>query len=156
MDKYAELANLFNTSASTGSADLDALFGINPNADAERAQRAAERQARIEAFLSEDQGVGLPQGRIPELGGDTKEQMLWAKNYLESRGLPSHLAAGAVGNILAESGGRTSAVGDAGASVGAFQWQKERLHGGGGYTGLLPYAKAAGASPYDLKTQLDY
>ena len=74
MDKYAELANLFNTSASTGSADLDALFGINPNADAERAQRAAERQARIEALLSEDQGVGPSQGRIPELSGDAKKR----------------------------------------------------------------------------------
>lgn len=63
MDKYAELANLFNTSASTGSADLDALFGIDPNADAARAQRAAERQARIEALLSEEQRVGPSQGR---------------------------------------------------------------------------------------------
>lgn len=157
MDKYAQLASLFTPSASTGTSELDKLFGLRPITDEEIAAKKAERQARIEALLREEQGVE-PSGasEIPALGGDTKAQMAWAKQYLESQGLPPHLAAGALGNVIAESGGRTSAVGDSGASVGAFQWQKERLHGGGGYTGLLPYAQSVGASPYDLKTQLDY
>lgn len=142
MSQRTPLDSFFDTSVGSGSSKLDELLGIRPITEEER----AANRARYEE----------PTPEIPSMQGDAREKMAWAKQYLESKGLPSHLAAGALGNVMAESGGRTSAVGDAGASVGAFQWQKERLHGGGGYTGLIPYAKAAGSSPYDLKTQLDY
>jgi hypothetical protein len=142
MSQRNPLDSFFDTSVGSGSSKLDELLGIRPITEEER----AANRARYEE----------PTPEIPSMQGDAREKMAWAKQYLESKGLPSHLAAGALGNVMAESGGRTSAVGDAGASVGAFQWQKERLHGGGGYTGLMPYAKAVGSSPYDLKTQLDY
>lgn len=153
MDKSALFSALYDPSVSGGQ--LDELLGFRPITEEERAGWRKEQEDELRALMGE-QRVEPSLARMPELGGDTKEKMLWAKGYLESQGLPSHLAAGAIGNVLAESGGRTSAVGDSGASVGAFQWNKERLHGGGGYMGLIPYAKAVGASPYDLKTQLDY
>ena len=123
MSQRNPLDFLFDTSVGSGSSKLDELLGIRPITEEER----AANRARYEE----------PTPEIPSMQGDAREKMAWAKQYLESKGLPSHLAAGALGNVMAESGGRTSAVGDAGASVGAFQWQKERLHGGG-YTGLMP------------------
>ena len=122
MDQRNPLDYLFDSSVGSGSSKLDALLGLTPITD-------ADREERRKRYLLEDTAPSEPSAprKAPSLTGDAKEQMLWAKQYLESKGLPSHLAAGALGNVMAESGGRTSAVGDAGASVGAFQWQKERL-----------------------------
>jgi len=74
MDKYAPLASLFGSTGSTGSSDLDRLFGLRPVSEEDRAARIAERQARIDALLSEEQGVEPSQGRIPELSGDAKKR----------------------------------------------------------------------------------
>ena len=74
MDKYAPLASLFGSTGSTGSSDLDRLFGLRPMSEEDRAARIAERQARIDALLSEEQGVEPSQGRIPELSGDVKKR----------------------------------------------------------------------------------
>ena len=81
MDKYASLANLFTSTASSGSPDLDKLLGLSPTADEDRRRRIEERQARIDALLNEEQGVEpsqgsqpAPAGKIPELSGNVKKR----------------------------------------------------------------------------------
>ena len=97
--------------------------------------------------------------RRPASGGDTSN-LGAAYEYFLSKGFAPHQAAGIVGNIAQESGGHTGAHGDlslpGGGSIGIAQWNRERLHGGNGYTGLLPFAQAQGMDPKSLYTQLDY
>ena len=153
MDKYAGLASLFGPSASTGNPALDKLYGLRPITEEERRRLAEDQDAEVTEEAAP--GLSSPDMAAPK-SGKGHENLAFARRYLQEAGVPAHVAAGLVGNIMAESGGRTGAVGDAGASVGAFQWQGPRLHGGNGYTGLIPFAQQRGGSPYDLKTQLDY
>ena len=159
MDKYAPLASLFDTSQGTGNRLLDEALGVRPITQEEREERARRREEALQNLGYEDD-EGSPKLSSPNMAspksGKGHENLTFARRYLEEAGVPAHVAAGLVGNIMAESGGRTGAVGDQGASVGAFQWQGPRLHGGNGYTGLIPFAQQRGGSPYDLKTQLDY
>lgn len=74
MDKYAALANLFSPSASSGSSELDKLFGLRPITEEERESwRKADEEER-RALLGEDQGVGPSQGTIPQLSGNVKKR----------------------------------------------------------------------------------
>ena len=107
-----------------------------------------------------------PRGAPPQsaarrpVSGGSASNLGAAYEYFLSKGFAPHQAAGIVGNIAQESGGHTGAHGDlslpGGGSIGIAQWNRERLHGGGGYTGLLPFAQAQGMDPKDLYTQLDY
>lgn len=84
MDKYAQLASLFNPSAGSGTSELDQLFGLRPVSDEEIEAKRAARKARIEALLSgegEEQRVEpsqgaqlLAPGKIPELSGNLKKR----------------------------------------------------------------------------------
>lgn len=71
---------------------------------------------------------------------------------LTGRGLPPHLAAGLVGNIIQESGAaiNTGAVGDGGNSFGMVQWNGPRKRA------FLDYAASRGKDPSDLEVQTDY
>ena len=103
MDKYAQLASLFTPAASTGRSDLDQLFGLRPISDEELAARKAERQARIDELLSEEQGVEPSQGgylptKIPTLSGSAKERAAQIapaiKAASEKHGVPFDLLMG--------------------------------------------------------------
>lgn len=73
-----------------------------------------------------------------------------AYNHYTSKGLPSHVAAGIVGNLMQESGLNTGASGDAGKAKGIAQWHPDR------FKKLQQWARSSGRDPFDLKTQLDY
>lgn len=103
MDKYAQLASLFTPAASTGRSDLDQLFGLRPISDEELAARKAERQARIDELLSEEQGVepsqdGYLPTKIPTLSGSAKERAAQIaptiKAASEKHGVPFDLLMG--------------------------------------------------------------
>lgn len=161
MDKYAGLASLFDTSAGTGDPTLDALFGY----------AGPPEEAPVEEIPSE-----APQGRRSEASrenrpvrqeakkgkGSGEANLREAYDYLvNQKGFAPHHAAGIVGNFAQESGGNPAIVGgnvlpNDPHSVGFGQWNRERLYGGKGYTGLIPFAKQRGTSPNDLQTQLDY
>ena len=49
-----------------------------------------------------------------------------AVSRFSSRGVPKHIAAGIVGNLLAESGLKTGAVGDGGKAMSLAQWHPDR------------------------------
>lgn len=84
-------------------------------------------------------------------GADNQEK---AWNYFTARGLTPVAAAGAMGNIQAESGFRASAVESNGVGLGIIQWSNERR------TKLESAAAAAGVSLSDndsaLLFQLNY
>lgn len=86
------------------------------------------------------------------LTGQTNQEKAW--NYFMARGLTPVAAAGAMGNIQAESGFRASAVESNGVGLGIIQWSYERR------TNLEKAAAAAGVSLSDndaaLLFQLNY
>jgi hypothetical protein len=61
-----------------------------------------------------------PQRRASDTTGQ------YMHNYLQSKGLPSNVAAAILGNLHQESGLNPNAVGDNGASYGLAQWQGNR------------------------------
>ncbi|MFD2854022.1 phage tail tip lysozyme [Seohaeicola zhoushanensis] len=71
---------------------------------------------------------------------------------LLERGMEPHIAAGFVGNFMAESGAglNTRAVGDGGNAFGIAQWNGPRRHA------YLDFASRAGKDPGDLDTQIDF
>lgn len=83
-----------------------------------------------------------------ETSTDTRQQQ--ALDYFQGQGWQPHQAAGIVGNLFHESGLKTSALGDKGASLGIAQW------GGPRRKALHEYATQKGTSPYDFNTQLEF
>lgn len=75
------------------------------------------------------------------------------KYYTEEKQLPSHIAAGIVGNLFQESGLNPGAVETTNTAHGRgiAQWDVRNR-----WKGLLNWANQNGRDPYDLKTQLDY
>lgn len=73
--------------------------------------------------------------------------------YTQDKGLPSHIAAGIVGNLYQESGLKPGAVEttNTAAGRGIAQWGVN-----GRWQGFLNWAKQSDRDPYDLKSQLDY
>ena len=93
--------------------------------------------------------------------GSGEANLAYAYNYFLNQGFKPHQAAAIVGNLAQESGGNTGAKGGKilpgeAFSYGLAQHNKERLYGGKGYIGLIPFAQARGKSPDDLDTQLDH
>jgi hypothetical protein len=147
MDKYAGLASLFDPSVGSGDAALDELIGIRPYTAKEREEDKRRELADIEAYMG---------GEARPMQGDGEQNLAYARRYLEAKGFPAHIAAGAVGNFAQESSGISGGSLNKEGGLGIAQWRKERLYGGGGYEGLIPFAKRQGRSPQDLTTQLDY
>ena len=128
----------------TGDPTLDAVLGYEPSSRA--------------PALPEIGRYTPP--KAPAKGGN-ESNLAYAYNYFLDQGFQPHQAAAIVGNLAQESGGHTGAEGGKilpgeAFSYGLAQHNKERLHGGKGYTGLIPFAKAKGTDPSDLHTQLDY
>lgn len=74
----------------------------------------------------------------------------FAYQYYQQKGIPSHVAAGIVGNLMQESGLNPNASGDNGLATGVAQWHPDR------FKGLQGWAQASGKNPFSLQTQLDY
>ena len=147
MDKYAGLASLFDPSVGSGVPALDELIGIRPYTAKEREEDKRRELADIEAYTG---------GEATPTQGGGEQNLAFARKYLAAKGLPAHIAAGAVGNFAQESSGISGGSLNKEGGLGIAQWRKERLYGGGGYEGLIPFAKRQGRSPQDLTTQLDY
>jgi Phage tail lysozyme len=69
---------------------------------------------------------------------------------LTSWGLPAGAATGVVGNLVAESGLRTDAVGDGGLARGIAQWHPSR------WLAMRRWAKSRNLDPGTLEAQLGY
>jgi hypothetical protein len=81
---------------------------------------------------------------------ESNQRAEYAYNYYRSRGLPEHISAGIVGNLVHESGMATTAKGDAGKATGLAQWHPDR------FKVLQKWATSNGRNPYDINTQLDF
>ena len=81
-----------------------------------------------------------------------KDRKKYAYNYLIKQGYSPVVAAGIVGNLIAESGLKTDILGTADdkGSNGIAQWHSGRL------TGLKKFAKSTNRKWDDLDAQLDY
>lgn len=85
----------------------------------------------------------------PKKVGDTAK---YAYNYLNQKGLPNHVSAGIVGNLMKESnlnprihdGDKRGGIG------GIAQWDPSRSRN------LINYSQQNGQDPYSLETQLDF
>lgn len=73
-----------------------------------------------------------------------------AHEYYLSKGIPEHVSAGILGNLIQESGLNPNAVGDGGKAKGIAQWHPDR------YKGLVNFSRQQGRNPNSLETQLDY
>lgn len=91
------------------------------------------------ANLKATPGNGAP-------NGDAVAMQQW----LMSKGLSANGAAGVVSNLLAESGLRTTAVGDKGTSYGIAQWHAGR------WDNLNRFAKSSGLDPSSLDAQSQF
>lgn len=84
-----------------------------------------------------------------EYGGDD-ENARAIYSHLASKGIPANVIAGIMGNLQAESGFNSSAVGDGGQSIGLAQWYDSRGNN------LRNFAKQRGKEWNDVGTQLDF
>ena len=80
-----------------------------------------------------------------------------AMQFFMGKGLPKHIAAGIVSNLLVESNLNPHARGDyingKPTAFGAAQWRGDRFYGP---TGLSGFASRMGSTPWDLMTQLEF
>lgn len=81
-------------------------------------------------------------------------QYVW--DFLISQlGLTEPQAAAVMGNMMQESGLSCDVVNGIGAT-GICQWLGNRLYGGNGYVGLIPFAKANGLDHLSVEAQMKY
>lgn len=85
----------------------------------------------------------------PKKVGDTAR---YAYNYLNQKGIPEHVSAGIVGNLMKESNLNPRIQdGDKRGGIGGIaQWDPTRSRG------LLNFGQQTGGDPYSLETQLDF
>jgi hypothetical protein len=88
----------------------------------------------------------VPAGAVPGKPAEIAD----ARAELKRMGYSDEQASGIIGNLMQESGMRTTAVGDHGAAFGLAQWRDERLDG------LKEYATRHGLGPAEMKAQLGY
>ena len=86
----------------------------------------------------------------PIVDKDATERAKEIMGYFMDKGLTKEQAAGIAGNLHAESGLNTGALGDSGNSFGIAQWNKSRKNN------LKTFAKSKGTHEADLQTQLDF
>lgn len=108
------------------------------------------------------QDPGMSRGPVPEDGGTNaaakpytgsiSDRPMYAFNYFREKGLPDHVAAGLVGNLMQESGKdiNPAAVGDNGNAYGSGQWNGPRMRS------YRAFADERGTGHDDFNTQLDY
>lgn len=163
----AQAPRLGNLEPSTDNGAADALASVArvsshfANRLGDMANKAVVREQKEEAYANE-MAVQMPgveyafsgtsvattpaaKGRAPGNAGEIKSYLM------QKHGLSDVQAAGIVGNLIQESGLRsTGAVGDAGTAFGVAQWREGR------FANLRKFAGARGKDWGDLNTQLDF
>lgn len=91
-------------------------------------------------------------GPVAAYDGKITERPAFAFDYFRKQGIPDHVAAGLVGNLMQESGAdiNPAAVGDNGNAFGAGQWNGPRMRA------YKAFAAERGVEPTDFQTQLDF
>lgn len=89
--------------------------------------------------------------------GNTEKnaETIWKFLHNDTNWTPQQIA-GAIGNMTQESQLDPEIVNPSSGAFGIAQWYMERLTGGSGTQGLIPFAKAQGGSHKDLNIQLKY
>lgn len=140
----------------------DAYEFLKPAAIAEQKAAGAEAGREMARRQAGDNRVPLPNlprnsreglSRVSSSGIDpSSTNVEHAFNRFKAAGIPDHVAAGLVGNLMQESGQRIDprAVGDNGNAFGAAQ------HNGDRREALFAFAEANGKDPADLDTQIDF
>lgn len=84
--------------------------------------------------------------------GAISDRPNYAYQKFVAAGVPDHVAAGLVGNLMQESGPdiNPAAVGDNGNAFGSGQWNGPRMRA------YMDYASSRGVEPTDFDTQLDF
>lgn len=115
-------------------------------ADDRRADRA---DAAIYRASAPGQG---PVAESYTYDGKIGDRPAFAFDYFRSKGVPDHVAAGLVGNLMQESGAEIdpAAVGDNGNAFGSGQWNGPRMRA------YKAFAAERGVDPTDFQTQLDW
>lgn len=96
---------------------------------------------------SNNTSVTLSEGNV----GQANEMV----NYLTSKGLKKEAAAGIVGNLMVESGLKTTASGDKNTSFGLAQW-RDPIPGQGRWTNLKNFTSNRGLDINSVNGQLEY
>lgn len=76
-------------------------------------------------------------------------------NFFVNKGLPKHVAAGIAGNLMVESGFKTTPLGDNATSFGMAQW-RDPTPGKGRWTNLKNFTKTKGLDVNSTTGQLEY
>lgn len=135
------------TRALIAASDLppDARANAQLNADTALANALVRRRAEAD-----------PAGFLQSAPADASDAERTAMAFFMAQGLPQHVAAGIVGNLVHESNGLdTGAINpgdgnDGSDSIGIAQWNGSRAQG------LRAWAAEQGLNPSDLQTQLGY
>ena len=115
---------------------------------AENQQMRRDKAMYEMGYLPEgDFGYGDNDGG--EYGGDDANAGA-IYSHLASKGVPANVIAGIMGNLQAESGFNSSAVGDNGQSIGLAQWYDSRGNN------LRNFAQQRGKDWTDIPTQVDF
>lgn len=118
--------------------------------EAMAADRRSER-ATDAVYRASNPGAG-PVPTEYTYDGKIAERPAFAFNYFREKGVPDHVAAGLVGNLMQESGAdiNPAAVGDNGNAFGSGQWNGPRMRA------YKAFAAERGVDPTDFQTQLDW
>ena len=153
--KEDELRNAFSVLQNPESSDQDKMNAIaliqyrkgDPYL-AENQQMRRDKAMYEMGYLPEgDFGYGDSDGG--EYGGeDANAGAIYS--HLASKGVPANVIAGIMGNLQAESGFNSSAVGDNGQSIGLAQWYDSRGNN------LRNFAQQRGKDWTDIPTQVDF
>lgn len=141
------------------------LGGVAGGLERKRAQDARARELSVMELAARNSGGPAGYGGMGNFGGgmggragsaryDGKisDRPAHAYQRFVAAGLPDHVAAGLVGNMMQESGVdiNPAAVGDNGNAFGSAQWNGPRRRA------YLGYASQRGVDPSDFDTQIDY
>lgn len=117
------------------------------------AMAADGRAARADdaVYRASNPGQGPVAGQYT-YDGKIGDRPAFAFDYFRGKGVPDHIAAGLVGNLMQESGAEIdpAAVGDNGNAFGSGQWNGPRMRA------YKAFAAERGVEPTDFQTQLDW
>ncbi len=111
-----------------------------------------QRESRAQTTNADAAPGGAPYAGAYTYDGKISDRPRHAYDRFVAAGLPGHVAAGLVGNLMQESGTaiNPAAVGDSGNAFGAGQWNGDRKRA------YMTFAKGRGANPTDFDTQIDF
>lgn len=135
------------------------LTGFADGVEKKRARETRERELGIlESAAALRSAPGATDYAAPASGntfaydGAISDRPAYAFDFYTNKGVPGHVAAGLVGNLMQESGAdiNPAAVGDNGNAFGSGQWNGVRKRA------YLNFANERGVDPSDFDTQLEF